>query len=264
MEGSGEASVLDAGRIARELHGTRFAKVDLRTATGSTNDDALAVLGTPGGLGLTICAEYQTHGAGRKEGRRWIAPPGCSLLMTTILPGAIPAPLLWAVPFWAGICAFDAIERELGHAPVLRWPNDVMLEGRKCAGILCVSRVSGNSAHVACGIGINVVRPAQFAELAPVQPAFLSDVRPSIEREAVLVTLLRTYDRYLPLLGKPHELVVAWELRAHLAGATYHLVIDETREELTAQALRLGPDGTLIVRDGNGERIITLADATVI
>ncbi len=263
MDHNGGASQLDAESIARALSGTRFDRVDFREATGSTNDDALALLGDATNAGLTICTDYQTQGAGRKAGRRWIAEPGTSLLMTTILAGALPAQQLWAVPFWAGVCAYDAIERVLHAAPQLRWPNDVLLDGKKCAGILCVSRVTGKAARVGCGIGVNVVRPADASALDGVEAAFLSDRAP-VAREALLIELLRTYDRYWSLLRRPHELVAAWELRAHLAGATYRLRLDESGEELTATALRLGPDGTLIVRAQGAERAIALADATVI
>jgi len=255
---------LDDEEIAQGLVGTRFDRIELKRMTGSTNDDALALLDDPAYAGLTICADYQTRGVGRKAGRRWIAPPGSSLLMTTILPGTIPAAQLWAVPFWAGICAYDAIERESGLTPRLRWPNDVLLEGKKCAGILCVSRIAGDTARVGCGIGINVHRPAGDRELAGLDVAFVSDYAPAVTRGRLLAELLRTYDRYWGLLNRGHELVAAWELRADLAGSLYRLRLDESGEEFTAQALRLGPDGTLIVRHRGVERIVTLADASVI
>jgi BirA family transcriptional regulator, biotin operon repressor / biotin---[acetyl-CoA-carboxylase] ligase len=168
------------------------------------------------------------------------------------------------VPFWAGICAFDSIECLTNVAPRLQWPNDILFDGRKCAGILCISRVSGAVARAACGIGINVIRPDVMHELEGLDVAFLSDRAPNVSRERLLVDLLKTYHAYWPLLRRPRELVAAWELRAGLAGTPYRLRIDETGEELRAQALRLGPDGTLVVRFNDAERIITLADASVI
>ena len=263
MDHNGGASQLDAGSLARALFGTRFDRVDLRASTGSTNEDALELLGDPANAGLTICADYQTNGVGRKAGRRWIAPPGSSLLMTTILAGTLPPSQLWTIPFWAGVCAYDAIEHLLHVPPQLRWPNDVLLDGKKCAGILCISRVNADAARVGCGIGINVTRPEGMNDLDGIDPAYLSDHAP-VARERLMVQLLRTYDAYWGLLSRPRELVVAWELRAQLAGATYSLRLDESGEELTAQALRLGPDGTLVVRSAGLERVIALADATVI
>jgi BirA family transcriptional regulator, biotin operon repressor / biotin---[acetyl-CoA-carboxylase] ligase len=262
VEGNRGASTLKIDTILDELAGTRFARIDARASTESTNEDALRVL-DDAAAGLTICADYQTRGAGRKAGRRWIAPAGSSLLMTTVLPAKIQAQALWAVPFWAGVCAHDALEEVLGVEPCLRWPNDLLLGERKCAGILCVSRVSGAFAHVGCGIGINVVRPEDDPELAAVNPAFLSDLDPAITRERVLLSLLKTYDAYWPLLTRLRELIVAWELRAQLASAVYRLRLDETGEILEGEALRLGPDGALIVRVNGAERAVALAGATV-
>jgi BirA family biotin operon repressor/biotin-[acetyl-CoA-carboxylase] ligase len=264
VDQNGGASVLDDEAIDQALRGRRFDRVDLRATTGSTNEDALELLGDPANAGLTVCADYQTRGTGRKTGRRWVAPPESSLLLTTILAGAIPAAQLWVVPFWAGICVFEAIEDEAGVSPRLRWPNDVLLEGKKCAGILCTSRIAGDTARAGVGIGINVVRPADNEELEGIDAAFLSDRAPAISRQRLLITLLKTFDAYWPLLDRPRELIAAWELRAQLAGETYRLQLDETGEELVADGLRLGPDGTLVVRHHDTERVIALADATVI
>lgn len=264
MDQYGGASVLDGIEIARALEGSRLARVDLRASTGSTNDDALELMADPANVGLTVVADVQTRGAGRKPGRRWIAAPGSSLLMTTILPGHVPARQLWAIPFWAGVCAYDAIEAETGAAPRLRWPNDVLVDGKKCAGILCVSRITGHTALVGCGIGINVVRPSRAGALDGLDAAFLSDCSAAVTRASLLVRLLRTYSEYWTLLDRPRELAAAWETRAQLGTATYRIKLDGTGEAFEARPLRLGEDGTLVVRHDGAERIVTLADATIL
>lgn len=258
------ASQLDADAIALALGGSRLGRVDVRASTGSTNEDALELMGDPANMGLTICADHQARGVGRKAGRSWIAPAGSSLLMTTILPAHVPASQLWTIPFWAGVCAYDAIEAEIGEPPRLRWPNDVLIDGKKCAGILCVSRISGDAARVGCGIGINVLRPNDDGALDGIGAAFLSDYSDGAARLSLLVRLLQTYEAYWTLLERPRELVAAWELRAHLAVAPYRITLDETGEEFVGQALRLGPDGTLVVRHEGVERIVALADATIL
>lgn len=253
-----------ASRRNQERAG-RFARIEFRESTGSTNDDALEHLGDPAWAGASIVAGVQSRGAGRKAGRRWIAAPGSALLVTTILPEAIPATALWAVPFWVGLCAADAVERVLGGtAPRLRWPNDLLLDGRKCGGILCVSRVTGERAWVACGVGINVRRPAELGELAGIDAAFLSDESPEANRDELLAALLLAYDARWSLLGRSEALIAAWERGAQLAGSTYRVRIDEDGEEFEGEALRLAPDGRLVLRVAGRERSITLADATVL
>ena len=96
-------------RIESELAGTAFSRIRYVEATASTNADASALLGDEGSAGLTIVAEYQSGGAGRK-GRSWLAEPGSSLLFTTVIPGSLPAHDLWIVPFWTAL----AIRRALG------------------------------------------------------------------------------------------------------------------------------------------------------
>src|ERR1700733_14979816 len=86
------------------MAGSRFEDVRYQARTGSTNDDANALLARGDALGTTLVAEEQTAGRGRKAGRSWIAAPGSSLLFTTILPATVPAGDLWAVPFWVALC----------------------------------------------------------------------------------------------------------------------------------------------------------------
>src|ERR1700677_4096965 len=88
--------------VRRELRGTAFAAIRYERITESTTDAAAPLLGDPAHAGLTIVADEQTKGAGRR-GRSWIASPGSSLLMTTLPPGPIPSANVWIVPFGIAI-----------------------------------------------------------------------------------------------------------------------------------------------------------------
>jgi BirA family biotin operon repressor/biotin-[acetyl-CoA-carboxylase] ligase len=233
--------------------------------TGSTNDDAFALLGTPKGAGLVLVADFQRAGRGR-HARAWVAPAGSSLLCTALLPEPVASDALWAVTFWAALGIADGIEAATGLRVALQWPNDLLLDGRKCCGILCVSRVSGARAWVGCGAGVNVVRPGADPALDTLvpPPAFLSDAAPGVERHALLDAILAAYERRLPELREPASIARAWETRAGLAGTPYRLLIDGTGERLDAIARRLGDDGSLVVEANGAERGIALADARVL
>ncbi|HVA34128.1 MAG TPA: biotin--[acetyl-CoA-carboxylase] ligase [Candidatus Baltobacteraceae bacterium] len=245
--------------IARELAGTSFAAIAYVESTVSTNEDAAARLGDAGRGGLTIVAEHQTGGMGRK-GRSWLAPPGTGLLCTTILPSPLPARDLWIVPFWCALAVAQAL-RDNGIETLLHWPNDLLLSDAKLAGILCTSRVAGDVARVACGVGVNVHRWAGARTEVVPPPAFCDDVAP-VERAALLRALLQQYEATLPLLHNPQRVARMWEAQAHLPGKRYRILKDGELSSFEATALGLSTGGALLVRRDDGAReTISLADA---
>jgi BirA family biotin operon repressor/biotin-[acetyl-CoA-carboxylase] ligase len=247
------------GRLAGELGDSPFSAVTYVAETGSTNEDAARLLGDPRHSGLSIVAERQRRGSGRK-GRVWIAQPGTSLLVTTILPQPVAASGLWAVPFWTALAVRSALAQH-GIATELHWPNDLLVsQNGKVAGILCVSRVIGEIAWVACGVGVNVHRrPGAHAGIDPA-PAFCDDVA-SVDRATLLLAILREYDASLDLLADPPGTAARWEAAAGLPGARYRIVKDGAMGDVEFVALRLSDDGGLVVeRDGRTE-IVSLADA---
>ena len=245
-------------RIASELAGTAFSRIRYVEATASTNADASALLGDEGSAGLTIVAEYQSSGAGRK-GRSWLAEPGTSLLFTTVVPGSLPAHDLWIVPFWTAL----AIRRALGACGVdvdLHWPNDLLLADGKLAGILCVSRSAGDRAWVACGVGINVKRRAGADAIEP--PAAFCDDRTAVERADLLRAILLEFDATRALLANPQRVARLWETQAGLPGRRYRLLKDDESAPFEATAISLATGGGLVVaRDENMRETISLADA---
>jgi BirA family biotin operon repressor/biotin-[acetyl-CoA-carboxylase] ligase len=256
--------MMDAGEppyalLERELQGTAFSRIRYVESTASTNDDAAALLGKPEAGGLSIIAEHQRAGAGRK-GRRWLAEPGTSLLVTTILPRAIPANHLWVVPFGVAICVRRALFAN-GVASDVHWPNDLLAGGRKIAGILCVSRVTGDRAWVAAGVGINVHRtPGAETAIEP-PPAFCDDVNPNASRIAILRSLLLNYDVWQNQLDLPPRIARVWERIAGLP-KPYRIVRDGESEPVDMVAHGLSNNGGLIVTNERGQReVISLADA---
>jgi len=242
---------------------TRFTEIRRVESTGSTNDDIAKILGEPEARGLTLVAEHQTHGKGRKE-RSWIAPPGSALTFTTALPEPVPAANLWAVPFWIGLAVYDALYA-MGIRTQLQWPNDVLIDGKKAAGILCVSRVSGSAAWVACGVGLNVSRPAEsktYAQIEP-PPAFLSDVR-EVDRAELLDAILQRAENRYEMLRAPETIAREWERAAGIPGTRYRLSLDGSNERLEGDAIQLSSGGELVVDCRDGRHIISQADARVL
>ncbi|HEX3456439.1 MAG TPA: biotin--[acetyl-CoA-carboxylase] ligase [Candidatus Baltobacteraceae bacterium] len=253
----GEESGPYAG-VAAGAAATPFASIAYVAETGSTNVDAAALLGDERFAGRTLVAEYQSRGAGRK-GRTWHAAPGTSLLFTTILPRAVATESLWLVPFWVALAVRAAL-RECGVSTTLQWPNDLLLDERKIAGVLCQSRVTGTTARVACGVGINVHRTSAAAGIEP-PPAFCDDVV-RFERALLLRAALMQYHRTLFMLDEPYAVIDRWNVAARLPGRRYRLRLDNTSDVFEATARGLAEGGGLrIVRDDGGRATVSLADA---
>ena len=242
---------------------SRFSRISRVAVTGSTNDDVAQILGEERARGLTLVADFQERGAGRK-GRSWIAPPGTALLCTIALPDPVPTADLWIVPFWIALVVRAAIA-ELAIDTNLQWPNDVLMDGRKVAGILCVSRVTGDYAWVGCGVGVNVHRPNDDVTLAQIQPppAFLSD-RANVDRSTLLQALLGQADAMYDGLSSPLNVARAWEAGANIPGERYRVLIDGETQPFEASALRLLSGGALLVDHNGALREISLADARVL
>jgi BirA family transcriptional regulator, biotin operon repressor / biotin---[acetyl-CoA-carboxylase] ligase len=247
--------------VAAELAGRAFAAIRYVEETESTNADAAALLDDERSGGLSIVAEYQSQGAGRK-GRAWLGPAGSALLVTTILPRSVETAKLWVVPFWVSLAARAALI-DFGVTTTLQWPNDLLIGARKLAGVLCQSSVSGGTARVACGIGVNVRRPNVDLGIEP-PPAFCDDVAP-VERAALLRAILLEYERTLFMLDQPGRVRAAWDEAAGLPGKPYRIHLDGEPAPFDAVARGLADGGALdVVREGGQALSVALADARVL
>jgi BirA family biotin operon repressor/biotin-[acetyl-CoA-carboxylase] ligase len=183
--------------LGRRLFGTPFArriyhffKID------STNTVAMQ-LGEQGEPhGAIVLAEEQTAGRGR-AGRKWISEKSagihCSILVRPQISPA-HAPLLTLV---AGLAARDAAAEELAVLPDIRWPNDLLVRGRKFAGILTEMHAEPDRMHYAViGIGINVNQTKMPGELADLATSLRMETGKIHSRLEVVIRLLRHLDRY--------------------------------------------------------------------
>jgi BirA family biotin operon repressor/biotin-[acetyl-CoA-carboxylase] ligase len=111
--------------------------------------------------GATVVAEEQTAGRGRL-GRSWVAPPGTGLLVSVLMRPALAPADLWLLASLAGVALVDAVDELASKAPLhpragLKWPNDLLLDGKKAAGLLAEAGLHGGRLDwVALGMGANV------------------------------------------------------------------------------------------------------------
>ena len=163
--------------------------------TASTLLDAarMAAAGCPGGT--AVVAEEQTAGQGR-HGRSWHSEKSSGLYLSVVLRPELPAGSILSITLALGLAAQDAIDQATGVACELKWPNDLLAGGRKCAGILTQRR----GAAVIAGIGINVNQETFPEELQGVATSLRMVSGRVQSREDLLVRVLLSVDRYMKLL----------------------------------------------------------------
>jgi BirA family transcriptional regulator, biotin operon repressor / biotin---[acetyl-CoA-carboxylase] ligase len=153
---------LDAYRAALRATLPRFfdpLEVAERVPTTMARAAELGEAGAP--EGATVVAEEQTAGRGRL-GRSWVAPPGTGLLVSVLLRPALAPAELWLVASLAGVALVDAVDELAARSSrhpraALKWPNDLLLDGRKAAGLLAEAGMRGGGLDwVTLGIGVNV------------------------------------------------------------------------------------------------------------
>jgi BirA family biotin operon repressor/biotin-[acetyl-CoA-carboxylase] ligase len=152
---------LDASRVEPYLQTQRYGR-SLRAldVTGSTNDDARADAASGAASGHVVLADMQTSGRG-SQGRAWSSPRGQDLFFSIVDRPAVSLPQLPPLTLAVGLGVAEAVESLLGSpgACQVKWPNDVWLHRKKCAGILVETSALGATVEtVVIGIGLNVNR----------------------------------------------------------------------------------------------------------
>lgn len=196
--------MFDLDGLEAELAQTVFAgKLHFAPVTDSTNNDALAAARAGAPHGSVWFADEQRAGRGR-GGNAWRSAPGEGLYVSTLLRLAIPTDRLLLLPLAAGLAAAQAIRSAAGLDIDLRWPNDLLIGERKAGGILVEAKSENSGAAFAVvGIGINVHQREFEPGLAtPATSLDLASGR-AVNRQALLVALLRALDHEANELGDP-------------------------------------------------------------
>lgn len=221
--------------------------------TASTMDDARAGADAEGaaGSGTAYVAGRQTAGRGR-QGRQWVSEPGAGLYVTYHLVPATrdaAASSLFAVA--GAMAAADAVEFTAHLETALKWPNDVLHEGRKLAGILAEAR-HGEHSDVFIGIGINVRASALPPEVAAIATSIEGAGGEAPRIEELLAALSSALEYRLEQLERtPAALIEAWRARLTTLGQHVRLASPDGRIH-EGEAVDVSPRGDLVLRHEDG------------
>ncbi|MBE3589714.1 MAG: biotin--[acetyl-CoA-carboxylase] ligase [Firmicutes bacterium] len=231
--------------------------------TASTNDVARewAAAGAP--AGAVVVAEEQTRGRGRR-GRGWHTPPGAALALSVVLRPAWPPERLTLLPLAAGVAVARAAARAAAVRCGLKWPNDVLVQGRKLAGVLVeVLGPDPAAAGVIVGIGVNLNLPRHRfpPDVRARATSLLHESGGPVARPAFARSLLAELDALLDDLDRRPEAVAgAWRALSVTLGREVEIV--HGAETVRGRAVDIDAAGALIVDTGAGGRRLLAGEIT--
>lgn len=225
--------------------------VEWHLVTDSTNRLAAEAAARGAAEVHAVLADRQTAGRGRR-GRRWQAPAGTSLLLSLVCRPAVASEAMPLLALLAGVALAEAVEPFCPGVPVeLKWPNDLLVAGRKAGGILVESPAAGVAV---VGVGVNVdwrglARPSELAASTSLAEVIGSGV----DRWKVLAGLVGVFGRrYGRWQAGPWEFVDSYQRRCATLGRRVRVTRAGATQTMEGTAVGVDPGGRLQVRDDAG------------
>jgi BirA family biotin operon repressor/biotin-[acetyl-CoA-carboxylase] ligase len=224
----------------------------------STNEQARQYFEKDAKEGLVLIAETQTRGRGRR-GRNWLSSPGIGLYFSIILKPIVQPRRLSQLTLLAGLATTLAINEFTPKKARLKWPNDILLNGKKCCGILSEthSTLDGKTG-VIVGIGINANHSlSDFPpELKAIATSLMIETENEIDRLALVSAVLGHFDKLYDAFLNDEEYIFMeqWLENSDMIGKK--ITVSRGNSVTCGTALGLDSDGRLLLRAENGEEMV--------
>jgi BirA family biotin operon repressor/biotin-[acetyl-CoA-carboxylase] ligase len=258
---------LTAWEIRAGLGTERFGvKIHAFSHCDSTNTVAFRLALNGAQEGEVVVAESQVAGKGRM-GRHWESPPGVNIYLSIIVRPAFPPNKMPMITLMTAVACTEAIEEVTGLLPAIKWPNDLLLNGKKLGGILTEADLEMDRINfVVVGIGINVNMPCSSLppSIRDTATSLLEALGREISRIALIQALLRNFELWYKRFGegRGEEIRRRWEKISQIRGKEVEVVF--MGERVRGEALEIDEDGALLVQEIGGEvRRIVAGDVHV-
>lgn len=242
-------------RILPHLHTQSFGRsIHHHDRVASTNDIAHQLALAGASEGTLVLAEEQFGGRGRL-GRTWISEPHSGIYASLILRPKIEAREAPILNLAAAVAVSNGIRDVIGLETDIKWPNDVLVNGHKCCGILTeMSTELDKIQFVIAGIGINVNQRKFPPELENKASSLFLETQKVISRIEVLLSVLKWFeDLYLEFLREGRAVILEkWIQRSSYASGK-KVIVESGSRKISGITTGLGDDGTLQVRTENGQ-----------
>lgn len=254
--------LLHADDLLARLGEPRVVGRDIRVfkETASTSDVAQKLADDGVAEGVAVFAEAQTKGRGRL-GRQWLSPAGKGLWLSVLLRPALPPQQATQMTVAAVVALARTIRAQTGLDPAIKWPNDLLLGGKKLAGILTEMRAEPEHIRsLILGVGVNVNQTA--ADFPPALRPQVTSLRLAtgapVDRPALAARLLRELDADYARVSQGQFRAVAEEWERHCTTLGQPVVIHCGGRRIAGRAEALDPEGALLLRTEHGrlERIV--------
>jgi len=259
------STLLDAASLRKKINGRKFgSKIFAFETIDSTNNCARALAGCWAEEGTLVFAERQTAGKGRL-GRTWQANPYENLTFSLILRPTLPPEALNLLPLYAAVAVAEAIEHETGLSVECKWPNDLLIGGKKSAGILLEGSLKEDGLEfVVLGIGVNVNQTTFPEDISPRATSLKAQAGREIDRIRLLREILRTLEMHYSAIMKKgfHNVLPLWLARSTMINREISVTQDGT--VITGIVKRLSPEGALVLEAGGAEKTLFAGDVSIL
>jgi BirA family biotin operon repressor/biotin-[acetyl-CoA-carboxylase] ligase len=241
-------------------------QIEMHRQVASTNDVAKQAGRRGDAEGFVVVAEEQLQGRGRL-GRTWSAPPGSSVLCSVLLRPRFSPQHAFYLTISAALAIYRALGRyRLDMTHSIKWPNDVMVNGRKVAGVLSEGELVGEDwSFAVVGFGINVNLDSEELEalraVAPQATSLSEEWGEVVDRTALLVGVLSELEGLYLVLQNGQFAPIFDEWAAALVTIGRRVSVDYGSGRMSGRAVRVERDGSLVIRTNSGlERSLLAGD----
>ena len=229
----------------------------------STNSCARALADVGAEEGTLVVAEYQTEGRGRL-GRSWTAEPGANLLFSLLIRPSLSREQAGILPFFAAVAIARAVEPLVQTRIECKWPNDLLVSGKKFCGVLLETAIQeGRLTHAILGIGLNVNQRAFPDMLARKATSLVRERKKTVDRRLLLHAILSEMESlYMTIRsGKTQPVLSEWLSRCTMIGKD--VTVRSGDDVVHGRALEIRDTGALVLETNAGRTTFFAADVTL-
>jgi BirA family biotin operon repressor/biotin-[acetyl-CoA-carboxylase] ligase len=224
-------------------------------STDSTNNQARTLAAAGYAEGTVVVADTQTEGRGRR-GRNWYSPAGQGIYISLILRPQMPLKEIPRISLMIAVAVAETLEKELALPARIKWPNDILINGRKVAGILseAVTDLDGIE-FVVAGIGLNINNPMRdFPDDFRTDPtSVLAETKQPASRVQILQSLLASLEKYYFILQQGNFTDILQRGRQLSMVIGQRVSLEDGGRLVSGRAVDIDENGFLVVCDATGE-----------